>query len=115
MEQDSKIILFQEKQVRRVWHNEQWFFSIIDVVGVLSENDRASKYWNDIKRKLDKEGAWLELSEKIGKFKFFASDGKMRATECADRQTLLRIIMSIPSPKAEPCKMWIAKLGQERI
>ncbi len=115
MEQDSKIILFQEKQVRRVWHNEQWFFSIIDVVGVLTENERASKYWNDIKRKLDLEGAWLELSEKIGKFKFLAQDGKMRSTECADRQTLLRIIMSVPSPKAEPFKLWLAQVGEEHI
>ncbi|MBL7814176.1 MAG: Bro-N domain-containing protein [Saprospiraceae bacterium] len=115
MEQDNKIILFQEKQVRRVWHNAQWYFSIIDVVGILTENERASKYWNDIKRKLTQEGAWLELSEKIGKFKFLAADGKMRSTECANRQTLLRIIMSVPSPKAEPFKLWLAQIGEEHI
>ena len=115
MKQDDKIALFQEKHIRRIWHEEKWFFSIIDVIGVLTDNDRPSKYWTDVKRKLEKEGAWLELSEKIGKFKFVAPDGKMRPTECVNRQTLLRIIMSIPSSKAEPFKLWLAQVGEERI
>lgn len=115
MEQDNKIVLFQEKQVRRIWHQEKWFFSIIDVIGILTDNERPSKYWNDVKRKLEKEGALNELSEKIGKFKFPASDGKMRPTECVSRQTLLRIIMSVPSPKVEPFKLWLAQVGEERI
>lgn len=115
MKQDDKIALFQEKHIRRIWHEEKWFFSIIDVIGVLTDNDRPSKYWTDVKRKLEKEGAWLELSEKIGKFKFLAPDGKMRPTECVNRQTLLRIIMSIPSSKAEPFKLWLAQVGEERI
>ena len=115
MEQDNKIVLFQEKQVRRIWHQEKWFFSIIDVIGILTDNERPSKYWNDVKRKLEKEGALNELSEKIGKFKFLTPDGKMRPTECVSTLTLLPIIMSIPSPKVEPFKLWLAQVSEEEI
>ncbi len=114
MEQ-NKIIVFQEKNIRRLWHNDEWYYSIIDIIEVLTDNNRPSKYWSDVKSKLGKEGAWIQLSEKIGKFKFAAPDGKMRPTECTNQQTLLRIIMSVPSPKAEPFKLWLAQVGQERI
>ena len=114
MEQ-NKIIVFQEKNIRRLWHDDEWYYSIIDIIEVLTDNNRPSKYWSDVKSKLEKEGAWNQLSEKIGKFKFAAPDGKMRSTECTNQQTLLRIIMSVPSPKAEPFKLWLAQVGQERI
>ncbi len=115
MKQNGKIILFQEKQIRHVWYNEEWYFSIIDVVGVLSESSIPSRYWNDLKRKISKESNANELYEKIVKLKMLSLDGKEHPTECANRQTLLRIIMSIPSPRAEPFKQWLAQIGEERI
>jgi hypothetical protein len=113
LKQDKKAVLFEEKEVRRVWHNEQWYFSVVDVVRVLAQNDRPRKYWDDLKRKLQQEGG--EVSEKIGQLKMIASDGKMRETDVANAETLLRLIQSIPSPKAEPFKLWLAKVGYERI
>lgn len=110
----NKIAIFQEKQVRRVWHNEQWYFSIIDVIEILTETDRPRKYWADLKKKLTAEG-YNEMSEKIGQLKMVATDGKNRLTDCANTEGILRIIMSIPSPKAEPFKQWLAQVGQERI
>jgi hypothetical protein len=112
----SNIVLFEEKHVRRVWSETErkWYFSIIDVVIILTGSDRPRKYWNDLKKKLTTEG-YSEVSEKIGQLKLPAPDGKMRATDVADAETLLRIIQSIPSPKAEPFKRWLAKVGYERL
>jgi DNA-damage-inducible protein D len=109
MEQDNELAFFQEKQVRRVWHNEEWWFSIIDVIEVLTESKKPSNYWDTLKRREK------QLSANCGKFKFMAPDGKMRATECANTEGVLRIIMSIPSPKAEPFKLWLAQVGKERL
>ena len=114
MEQNNKIVLFQEKQIRRVWYNEEWHFSIIDVIEVLTESNRSRKYWNDLKKKLVTEG-YVELSENIGQLKMLSTDGKMYKTDAANTKTMLRLIMSIPSPKAEPFKQWLAQVGQERI
>ena len=115
MENQSTIKLFEQKQVRSIWNDkeEKWYFSIIDVIQVLTENERPRKYWSDLKTKLTKEGS--ELSEKIGQLKLKAEDGKMRFTDIADTEQLFRLIQSIPSPKAEPFKMWIAKVARERI
>lgn len=88
-------------------------FSIIDVVEILTDSPRPRKYWSALKTKLHKEGS--ELSPKLGHLKMQAEDGKMRATDVADTETLLRIIQSIPSPKAEPFKQWLAKVGYERM
>jgi len=112
----SNIALFEEKHVRRVWNEveQRWYFSIIDTVSILIGNDRPRKYWNDLKKKLTLEG-YDELSEKIGQLKMPAPDGKMRETDVADAETLLRIIQSIPSPKAEPFKRWLARVGYERL
>jgi hypothetical protein len=109
------IKIFEEKKVRTVWDDEkeQWYISIIDVIEVLTNSDRPRKYWSDLKTKLKKEGS--EVSEKIGQLKMKASDGKMRSTDVADTQQLFRLIQSIPSPKAEPFKLWLAKLGRERL
>lgn len=113
--QENKLAIFEEKEIRREWYNEDWYFSIIDVIGVLVENNkRPRKYWSDLKQKLISEG-FVEVSEKIGQLKMLAKDGKMRLTDVADTKTLLRIIQTIPSPKAEPFKRWLAQIGSERL
>ena len=109
----DQLILFESKNVRRIWHLDRWFFSIVDVCGVLTDTERPRKYWNDLKKKLDMEGS--ELSGKIGQLKIKSADGKLYLTDCADTEGLLRIIQTIPSPKAEPFKRWLAKVGYERL
>ncbi|MDC8001781.1 Bro-N domain-containing protein [Aequorivita todarodis] len=111
----TAIKLFEQKQVRTAWDDEEekWYFSIIDVVQILTQSDRPRKYWSDLKSKLKKEGS--ELSEKIGQLKMQSSDGKLYKTDVADTEQLFRLIQSIPSPKAEPFKLWIAKVARERI
>jgi DNA-damage-inducible protein D len=110
----TRIALFQEKTVRRVWHNDRWYFSVIDVIAVLTDSTRPRKYWSDLKTKLVEEG-YSELSEKIGQLKLESSDGKKYLTDVADTPTLLRVIQSIPSPKAEPLKRWLAEVGTQRL
>lgn len=113
--QENKLAIFEEKEIRREWYKDDWYFSIIDVVEVLVENNnRPRKYWSDLKQKLISEG-FVEVSEKIGQLKMMAKDGKMRLTDVADTKTLLRIIQTIPSPKAEPFKRWLAQVGSERL
>lgn len=112
--QENKLAIFEEKEIRREWYNEDWYFSVIDVVEVLSESKRPRKYWSDLKQKLISEG-FIEVSEKIGQLKLTSRDGKKRLTDVADTNTLLRIIQSIPSPKAEPFKRWLAQVGSERL
>ena len=111
---NTKIVLFEGREVRKVWHDGEWWFSIIDVIEILAGNERPRKYWSDLKKKLLNEG-YLEVSEKIGQLKLEAPDGKMRETDCANTETMLRIIQSVPSPKAEPFKQWLAKVGYDRI
>ncbi len=115
METNKLIVIFDEQPVRRSWNSkkEKWYFSVVDVVGVLAQNNRPRKYWDDLKRKLKQEGS--ELSDKIGQLKLMSSDGKKYLTDVADVEGILRIIQSIPSPKAEPFKMWLAKVGYERM
>ncbi|MBP6810472.1 MAG: Bro-N domain-containing protein, partial [Saprospiraceae bacterium] len=115
MKKETSIQLFEAKQIRSAWSesDQKWYFSIVDVIEALTGTDRPRKYWNDLKSKLQKEGS--ELSEKIGQLKMIAEDGKMRETDVADTEQLLRLIQSIPSPKAEPFKQWLAKVGYERM
>ena len=115
MEQNNKIVLFQERQVRRVWHNEQWFFSIVDVIEVLTDSPQPSRYWNELRGKLQLESGNDELFANTEKLKMKSQDGKSRGTDAANTQTMLRIVMAIPSPKAEPFKQWLAQVGGERI
>ncbi|MBU4370008.1 Bro-N domain-containing protein [Patescibacteria group bacterium] len=110
----TKIALFQRKEIRKTIYNNEWWFSIIDIIEALTGTGRPRKYWNDLKKKLRDEG-YFEVSEKIGQLKLSASDGKMRETDCANTETIFRIIQSIPSPKAEPFKRWLARVGYERI
>ena len=116
MTQNDKIQLFEDKRIRTAWdeEKEEWYFSIVDVCEVLSGTDNPRRYWSDLKRKLKSEGA-VELYEKIVQLKMTAPDGKKRLTDVADTEQLLRIIQSIPSPKAEPFKLWLAQVGRERI
>lgn len=113
--QENKLAIFEEKEIRREWYKEDWYFSVVDVIEALVENNkRPRKYWSDLKQKLILEG-FVEVSEKIGQLKMLAKDGKMRLTDVADTKTLLRIIQTIPSPKAEPFKRWLAQVGSERL
>lgn len=111
----SKLKIFQDKHVRSHWDadKELWYFSIIDIVATLTDSDRPRKYWNDLKLKLVNEGS--QLSEKIGQLKMKSTDGKLYLTDVADTETMFRLIQSIPSPKAEPFKLWLAQVGYERI
>jgi hypothetical protein len=112
----SNIKLFEDKKVRSQWDEktEKWYFSIIDVIEILTGSTIPKRYWSDLKKKLTKEEG-SQLYEKIVQLKFAASDGKKYATDCIDTPNLLRLIQSIPSPKAEPFKQWLAKVGYERM
>lgn len=111
----NEIQLFEDKRIRTAWdeEKEEWLFSIVDVGEVLSGTDAPRRYWSDLKRKLKAEGS--QLYEKIVQLKLKAVDGKRYNTDVANTEQLLRIIQSIPSPKAEPFKMWLASVGSERI
>lgn len=112
---NKNIILFESKQIRRKYNeqNEMWYFSIIDIIEVLTGSTIPKRYWSDLKKKLTKEGS--QLYEEIVQLKFEAADGKKYATDCLDTPNILRLIQSIPSPKAEPFKQWLAKVGYERM
>jgi len=115
MGKQNEIKIFEDKNVRTFWdqNQEQWYFSIIDVIAVLTNSPRPRKYWNALKTKLKAEGS--ELSHKLGQLKMKAEDGKLRTTDVADTEQLFRLIQSIPSPKAEPFKLWLAKIAAERL
>ena len=109
------VTIFQGKKIRRTWDPEKelWYFSVVDVVAVLTESTIPRRYWSDLKNKLQQEGS--QLYEKIVQLKIKASDGKYYLTDVADTQVMLRIIQSIPSPNAEPFKLWLARVGYERL
>jgi len=115
MEEHNEIQLFEGQQVRYVWDSEKekYFFSVVDVIKVLTDSENPRRYWSDLKRKLEAEGS--EVYEKIVQLKLPAPDGKMRLTDVADTEQVFRLIQSIPSKKAEPFKLWLASLGQERL
>jgi len=115
MTQQNAIQIFEEKKVRALWDDEQekWYFSIVDVVEVLTGTERPRKYWADLKNKLKKEGS--ELSDNIGQLKMQSDDGKSYKTDVANTEQLFRLIQSIASPKAEPFKLWLAKIASERL
>lgn len=111
----DKIVVFEDKKIRRAIHNNEWYFSIIDVIEVLTTSPNPRRYWSDLKRQLTENEGFIQLYGKIVQLKLVASDGKMRETDTADTETVFRIIQSIPSPKAEPFKRWLAKVGYERV
>ena len=115
MEKENTIKIFEQKQVRTQWDEEEelWYISVVDVIEVLTGTDRPRKYWSDLKTKLKKEGS--ELSEKIGQLKMKSKDGKFYKTDVANTEQTFRLIQSIPSPKAEPFKLWLTQLASERL
>ena len=111
----SNIKVFEDKKIRTQWNEqeEDWYFSVVDVISILTDSSQPRKYWNDLKRKLKQEGS--QLSEKIGQLKLQSSDGKFYSTDVVNTKDLLRLIQSIPSKKAEPFKIWLAQVGSERL
>jgi hypothetical protein len=115
MKKESAIKLFEQKEVRSIWDNEQekWYISIVDVIAILTESPNPRKYWSVLKTRLKKEGS--ELATKCSQLKMQSSDGKFYLTDVADTEQLFRLIQSIPSPKAEPFKIWLAQIASERL
>jgi len=113
MEQ-NKIVVFESKKIRRIWHNEEWYFSVTDVVGVLTDSVNPRDYWFKMKSR-EKSESGIELSTICLQLKLESADGKKYATDCANTAGMFRIIQSVPSPKAEPFKQWLAKVGSERV
>lgn len=113
----NEIKFFENSQIRSIWdkEKEEWFFSVVDIVQALTGSSNPRRYWSDLKRKIRDDEGGIELYEKIVQLKLKAPDGKMRETDATDMQGIFRIIQSIPSPKAEPLKMWLAEVGKERI
>jgi len=112
-EPENHIAVFQETSIRRVWHNEAWWFSVVDVCAILTASPDASAYWRKLKQRLNAEGG--QPVTFCHGLKLMAPDGKQRETDCANTEGLFRIIQSIPSPKAEPFKRWLAQVGYERV
>lgn len=110
----SRIAIFKGQKIRKTIHKSEWWFSVIDVIEALTESSIPKRYWTDLKRKLSSEG-YDEVYEKIVRLKLTAPDGKRRETDCANTETMFRIVQSIPSPKAEPFKRWLARVGYERV
>ena len=110
---DKTLVVFQGKKIRRTWFNDEWWFSVIDIVEALTESGRARKYWSDLKKRLTEEG--FELSAKIGQLKLVSADGKSYQTDCVNTKNTFRIIQSIPSKRAEPFKQWLAQVGYDRV
>jgi len=113
MHKDAAIVLFKEKTIRRIWHNDEWWFNVADICAALTDSVDAGAYWRKLKQRLTKESG--QPVTKCHGLKMQAEDGKQRVADCANSEGVLRIIQSIPSPKAEPFKRWIAKVGYERI
>ncbi len=110
----EKVAFFQDKKIRKVWYEEEWWFSVVDIVGALTESENPRDYWYKVKtRELESSG--IELSTFCRQLKLIAEDGKLRETDCTNTESTFRIIQSIPSKKAEPFKLWLAKVGRERI
>jgi len=111
----NKLVVFEDKKIRRTFHKGEWYFSIVDIIDVLTKSTNSRRYWSDLKEQLIKNEGFIQLYGKIVQLKLLASDGKMRETDTTNTETVFRIIQSIPSPKAEPFKRWLAQVGYERI
>ena len=110
---DKSLVVFRDKKIRRIWHQDQWFFSVIDIVETLTDSSNPRNYWNMLKKREAEQG--IELSTFCVQLKLPSADGKSYETDCANTKVLFRIIQSIPSRKAEPFKLWLAEVGYERI
>lgn len=111
---ETRIAIFRGQRIRKIIYKNEWWFSVIDIIEILTESSIPRRYWTDLKRNLKKEG-FSEVYEKIVQLKLEAPDGKMRETDCANTETMFRIIQSIPSSKVEPLKRWLARVGYERV
>jgi prophage antirepressor-like protein len=109
----NKIVVFESKKIRSIWYNEEWYFSVVDVCGALTDSPDPGAYWRKLKQRLNEEGS--QIVTFCHGLKLEAPDGKMRETDCANTKGMFRIIQSIPSPKAEPFKLWLAQVGYDRI
>ena len=114
MDEDHALVVFQDKKIRRIWHNGEWYFSVIDIVEALTDSIDAKDYWYRLKKR-EQESSNIELSTFCRQLKLMSSDGKFYETDCASTSGIFRIIQSIPSPKAEPFKLWLAQVGYERV
>jgi hypothetical protein len=114
-EKNPKLALFEHKHIRRVWHKEEWYYSIIDVISILSDSKQPRAYWGMLKNRAKAEEGFDEALARIEQLKLKSPDGRFRLTDTANRETLLRIIQSIPSPRAEPFRLWLARVGEERF
>src|SRR5690348_17114882 len=112
---NNRVIAFDDNQIRRTFYKGEWWFSVIDVISILSESNNPRRYWSDLKRQLIEKEDFIQLYEKIVQLKLESLDGKKYSTDCANTEIIFRIIQSIPSSKAEPFKRWLAKVGYERV
>jgi DNA-damage-inducible protein D len=112
MDEDKALVVFQDKKIRRLWHNNEWYFSVVDIIAALTSSPAPRQYWSRIK---DREFIQLQLSPIWVQLKLLAQDGKLRVTDCANTRNMFRIVQSIPRPKAEPFKLWLAQVGYERV
>jgi len=114
MTDDNALVVFQDKKIRRLWHENEWYFSVVDIVTALTDSSDAKDYWYRLKKR-EQESSGIELSTICRQLKLPSADGKFYATDCANTKNMFRIIQSIPSPKAEPFKQWLAQVGYERV
>jgi len=114
MDKDKALVVFQDKRIRRIWHNNQWYFSVVDVVAALTDSSDAKDYWYRLKKR-EQESSGIELSTICRQLKLPSADGKLYSTDCANTEDIFRIIQSIPSKRAEPFKRWLAQVGYERV
>ncbi len=112
--QQNKLVVFQSKKIRRIWHDEEWYYSVVDICGVLTDSKNPRDYWYHVKKRVGNEEK-MELSTICRQLKLDSKDGKRYNTDCANTEGIFRIIQSIPSPKAEPFKRWLARIGKERL
>lgn len=112
---ENRLVVFEDKDIRRIFHNGEWYFSVTDIIGVLTDSSNPRRYWSDLKIQLAENESFTQLYEKIVQLKLESSDGKKYLTDTTNTETIFRIIQSIPSPKAEPFKRWLAKIGYERV
>jgi len=113
-EAQNKIVVFGAKRIRRTWHEEQWFFSVVDIIGALTDSDNPRNYWNMMKAR-ERKPRDVQLSTFCVQLKLTSADGKSYKTDCVNTESAFRIIQSIPSPKAEPFKRWLAQVGYQRV
>jgi DNA-damage-inducible protein D len=113
MEEHKALVVFENKQIRRIWFKDEWYFSVVDIIAVLTDTMDARNYWKVLKHRLKEEGS--EVVTKCNQLKLLATDYKYYETDCANTEIIFRLIQSIPSPKAEPFKLWLAKVGYERV